>query len=430
MVTACILGVTTAFVSDQNVWAWGDSQRHFTDGNITSIAGSEHYSVAIMDNGKVIAWGDNPPDLSILTNISAISAFVALHFDGTLFSWAVPHPSGLTNVFTLAIGASSGPSRKHNLAVLADGTVVAWGQNEFGQCNVPAELYSVIAVTAGGDFSVALKSDGTVVAWGDNSVGQLNVPAGLDSVASIGAGRYHTLALRKDGTVIAWGLNSAGQVNVPIEATNVAAIAVGVGHNLILRSNGTLFAWGLNSQGQCDIPSNLPLINVISAGSFHSLAAVNTYIPRITRQPASRTALVGSTVRFSVVASGSGNLSYQWYFGNDGVYGTTNSTLLLTNVQPEQSGVYTVRVTGRDGLIISDPASLSVIKGLGITCIPGIVLEGDIGSLYRVEYINVIGPTDAWQILAEITLTNSPQYYPDFSAIGRPARFYRLVLPP
>ena len=61
-------------------------------------------------------------------------------------------------------------------------------------------------IAAGYQHSVALKNDGTVVAWGDNTYGQTNVPtAYTDGVTSIASGWYHTLALKQDGTVVAWG---------------------------------------------------------------------------------------------------------------------------------------------------------------------------------------------------------------------------------
>ena len=75
------------------------------------------------------------------------------------------------------------------------GTVVAWGDNGFGQTTVPAGLSGVTAIAAGGSHTVALKNDGTVVAWGYNGDGQRTVPAGLSGVSAIAAGYYHTVAL-------------------------------------------------------------------------------------------------------------------------------------------------------------------------------------------------------------------------------------------
>jgi alpha-tubulin suppressor-like RCC1 family protein len=80
-------------------------------------------------------------------------------------------------------------------------------------------LGGVVAITAGRDHSVALKKDGTVVAWGQNDAGQTNVPAGLSHVTAISAGNAHTLALKSDGTVVAWGSDSQGQCDVPAGLT-------------------------------------------------------------------------------------------------------------------------------------------------------------------------------------------------------------------
>ena len=74
----------------------------------------------------------------------------------------------------------------HNLGVRADGSVVAWGWNFFGQCTVPAAAQSGVSAVAGAwSHSVALKADGSVVAWGDNSAaGQCTVPAAAQSGVS------------------------------------------------------------------------------------------------------------------------------------------------------------------------------------------------------------------------------------------------------
>ena len=73
----------------------------------------------------------------------------------------------------------------------------------------------VVAIGTGASHGLALKADGTVVAWGDNRYGQLAIPSGLQDVTAIAAGWVHNLAVKSDGTVVAWGDNSLGQATVP-----------------------------------------------------------------------------------------------------------------------------------------------------------------------------------------------------------------------
>jgi hypothetical protein len=62
--------------------------------------------------------------------------------------------------------------------------------------------------------------------------------------------------------------------------------------------------------------------------------------------------------------------------------------------------------------------------------VPAISLIGTVGDTIRVDAINQFGPTNAWFTLDTVTLTNSSQLYFDTSAIGQPARLYRLVQMP
>jgi hypothetical protein len=59
-----------------------------------------------------------------------------------------------------------------------------------------------------------------------------------------------------------------------------------------------------------------------------------------------------------------------------------------------------------------------------------IPLAGAIGGSVRVDYINAIGPTDAWVTLDTVTLTNTMQLYFDLTAFRQPTRLYRLVAVP
>jgi hypothetical protein len=177
-------------------------------------------------------------------------------------------PSGLTNAVAIAGGD------EHILALKSDGTVAAWGWDAYGECDVPSGLTNVVAVAAGvaADHSLALKGDGTVVAWGLDFAGQADVPSGLTNAVAIAAGWYHSMALKGDGTVVAWGGNPYGQMNIPSSLASVMAIAAGYAHCLALNGNGTVVAWGENNFGQCNVPSGLTNVVAVAAGWYHSLA--------------------------------------------------------------------------------------------------------------------------------------------------------------
>ena len=262
---------------------------------------------------------------------------------GQLGDNATVSSSALTSV--LQSGILSGQvvtavaaGENHSLALCADGTLAAWGDNQYGELGnnsttnssqpvVSNQLgvlagKSVVAVSAGENYSLALCSDGTVAAWGANNYGQLGnnsttmskVPIAVvqtgvlagKRVVAISAGMYHSLALCSDGTVATWGYNGSGQLgngggfqssSVPVAVpTNgvlagktVVAISAGIYHSLALCSDGTLAAWGSNwdgelGNGSTGTSSYMPVAVVqtgvlagktvvaVSAGQFHSLA--------------------------------------------------------------------------------------------------------------------------------------------------------------
>ena len=196
----------------------------------------------------------------------------ATYKDASIVAWGqndygqTTVPAGLSNVVAIAGGGF------HSLALRADGMVAAWGDNYWGQTNVPAGLSNVVAVAAGGWHSLAVNADGIVFAWGRNDYSQRGVPVGLSNVVAVAAGYSHSLALRADGTVVAWGDNYWGQTIVPMGLSNVVAIAAGGMHNLALRADGSIAAWGYGGTGQTGIPVGLTNVMQIGGGYGHNLA--------------------------------------------------------------------------------------------------------------------------------------------------------------
>jgi uncharacterized repeat protein (TIGR03803 family) len=67
---------------------------------------------------------------------------------------------------------------------------------------------------------------------------------------------------------------------------------------------------------------------------------------------------------------------------------------------------------------------------LDINLVTAVILTGTVGSTLKLDYINEVGPIDAWTNLATLTLATSPQLFLDWSAMSKPARLYRLTTIP
>lgn len=132
-------------------------------------------------------------------------------------------------------------------------------------------------------------------------------------------------------------------------------------------------------------------------GSVTSEPALLTVIepaaPTIVEQPAPANIKTGETVTFSVSATGTPPLSYQWFKDGFDIPGATEPTYTIENATPNHEGNYTVRVTNKFGTATSEPAHLSVtdpvpppvittqpqtlIVGLGSAATFAVVAEGE-----------------------------------------------------
>jgi len=160
----------------------------------------------------------------------------------------------------------------HSLGLRLDGSIEAWGSNQFGQCNIPEPNDSFIAVACGWEHSLGLKADGSLVAWGSNEYGQCEIPEPNSDFIAIGSGGDHNLGLKSDGSIVAWGRNDLGQCSVPDPNLDFVAVDGGVQFSMGLKSTGSIVAWGSNGSGQCEIPEPNESFIKIASGSAHGLA--------------------------------------------------------------------------------------------------------------------------------------------------------------
>ncbi len=169
--------------------------------------------------------------------------------------------SGWSNITQVAAGFS------HTVGLKEDDTVVATGRNTEGQCNV-AGWADITMVVAGDWHTVGLKSDRTVVATGKSDEGQCNV-LGWTDIWQVAAGGAHTVGLKQDGTVVATGRNIEGQCNVAAW-TNITMVAAGYAHTVGLKQDGTVVATGRNDEGQCNV-AGWTNITQVAAGRYHTV---------------------------------------------------------------------------------------------------------------------------------------------------------------
>jgi hypothetical protein len=169
--------------------------------------------------------------------------------------------------------------------------------------------------------------------------------------------------------------------------------------------------------------------------------------PSITTQPQSQTLACHGDMTFTVGASGSAPLSYQWSFDGVPLAGATDSVLTLNNVWPALGGTYSVVVSNSVGGVSSDPALLTVTDAAPSLSImqqgPNVVLQWDPTCMdYGIEQTPSLGqvagitnpfpwipsaaPVDLvnGRFTAILAIDNSMKYFRLRAGAGAPGSYY------
>jgi alpha-tubulin suppressor-like RCC1 family protein len=394
---------------------------------VVAVAAGTSHGLALCADGGLATWGGN--DTGQLGNGGTTSTNVP--------GW-VNQAGVLAGKTVSAIAAGSA----HNLVLCADGTLAAWGVNHYGQLgnnsttnsSVPVVIdrtgvlagKTVVAVAAGAYHNLALCADGTLAAWGYNNYGALgnnsttnsSVPVLVNqtgilagkTITAISAGGYHNLALCSDGTIAAWGYSSAGQLGnlstttsiVPLRVNQtgmlagktVVGVAAGNAHSLALCSDGSATAWGDNTNGQLGngitTSSSVPVLVVntslqpgerfiaASCGDSHVVTLVaSPPPPLVITLAATEVATTTAILNGSVNANGS-DTAVSFEYGPTTAYGTTVAAVpatltgtsttsvraALSGLAPDATYHFRVNATGAGGTVTGEDMTFATAPNL------------------------------------------------------------------
>ena len=156
----------------------------------------------------------------------------------------------------------------HTCALRESGRLICWGDNRYGQVDVPEGRY--LEVSARSSHTCALRESGEAVCWGSNLLGEADAPAG--TFTSVDAGVGHTCAVAQSGELQCWGWNSDGQAAPP--SGTFVSVTTGYLFSCGLRESGQVACWGENSDGQTNAPSES--FRSIDSGSSHTCGVLTS----------------------------------------------------------------------------------------------------------------------------------------------------------
>ncbi|MBN9612193.1 MAG: putative Ig domain-containing protein, partial [Actinobacteria bacterium] len=258
------------------------------DDRVIQLAAGATSVLALTDQGRVLAWGDN------WYGQLGVGDRTPRYLPTLVPESSFPGLGPGQKIISIAAGASDWAMALSNSSSVSSGAVYAWGDNSFGQLGntgvawrlspvqVSPLTQNVKLIAAGSASGYAVNNAGSLYSWGNNSYGQLNrgnyssqsTPTvrtggyGSAKIVKIAAGGEHVIAITENNQVYTWGDNSGGQLgnNSTTErptAVNItgsfmsipgggalAGISAGASHSLALTTSGAVIAWGDNSYGQ------------------------------------------------------------------------------------------------------------------------------------------------------------------------------------
>jgi uncharacterized delta-60 repeat protein len=355
------------------------------DGRVlTSFSGAGDFAsdMLVQPDDKIVVAGYSEAGAS--QNFNQSFALVRYNPNGTLDS-----SFGIGGKLTTDFG--SGIDRCSTIAIQNDGKILAAGVADSSWALVRYDTNGVLDPTFHGDGrlvmpptlaappgAIAIQNDGKILLGGmvdiRFTIFRLNPDGSLDSTFGTG-GKTSTkvgtgwngctsLALQANGKILAGGnaFDSSTPVFALVRYDQNGALDATFGTNGIVLTNpalagGEVRDLALQPDGKILATGRVWNPNY---GDFSLVRYQGDTPPSIISQPLSQFVLSGSTVTFSVEATGTQPLAYQWQFNGRSIEGENRPELQLTNVQIENAGLYSLLVSNYLSSVTSSNALLRV----------------------------------------------------------------------
>jgi gliding motility-associated-like protein len=294
-------------------------------------------------------------------------------------------------------------------------------------------------------FTVTAAGAGLTYQWrknGTNIAGATNAAYTINNIATTDAANYDVVITGTCGnvtsTIAALVVNTAPAITAqPVSiaqctGTNAtfSVTATGTGLTYQWRKNAINIAGATNAAYTINniAPSDAASYTVVITGTCGNITSnaatltVNT-APAITGQPAAVTQCTGTSVTFTVTATGTG-LTYQWRKNGTAIAGATNATFTLNNITAGDAANYDVVITGTCGNITSNTAALVVNTAPAITTQPASVTQcagtnatftvvatgAGLTYQWRKNAVNIAGATNASYTINNIAPSDAASY--------------------
>jgi alpha-tubulin suppressor-like RCC1 family protein len=228
---------------------------------IAEVSSSEAFNLALLSDGTIVSWGGNGHgqlgDDERKPNWEDGAAHAVVKAEDP-----VTHETAGDLHGVAAVAAAN----EHALALMRDGTVMAWGNDEYGQLGdgqqgferqlnlnerlpkaVPG-LAAIKAIAAGGGSDYAVTSAGTVMAWGSNTEGQLGLGRPGPDHCETGVAHFPAFEYCSERPLPVMWKNPATGSEEPL--SGVKKVYAGQFAAYALLHNGHLVSWGGNHFGE------------------------------------------------------------------------------------------------------------------------------------------------------------------------------------